>query len=566
MKALLVLFTLFAVLFANFDENEKKDDWDYNATIPVMEYKKAGMSMPSTVSMEMPSPRVMQMKTLGFSVGGAKDADNFYENIKKGYLPKINSITYEGVFYDHYFDIKKQKCNELFCPSYESAVRKNPYSDKKEYFVSVGLNSNLDMSRFKRPPLNLVVVLDISGSMGSAFNKYYYDKGVKKESDQSKTKMQIANEVLASMIDHLKAEDSLAIVLFDNNAYLAKPARKIKYTDTKAIKKHILELKPRGGTNWSAGYKKGLEIFDSLEKDKSRENRIIFITDAMPNQGELRKDRLFGMVKDASQDKIYTSFIGVGVDFNNNLVEYISKTKGANYFSVHSAKEFKKRLDSEFDYLVTPLVFDLSLKLSSNDFVIDKVYGAPKANLHTGEVLKVDTLFPSSSSDEGVKGGVILVKLKKIGSGDEFSLKVNYKDRDGKSFSSYKSGRFESGNYFEGSGIKKAVMLSDFVTLMKNFLVDNRKNCNDKVAFPPYQILKQKCMIYPPLPPQNISTWERRSCKLKVSEGYKKLFSLFYKNFDKSLKKESEILRILIGKGKTESKHTILDDWNFVGE
>jgi len=73
-------------------------------------------------------------------------------------------------------------------------------------------------------------------------------------------------------------------------------------------------------------------------------------------------------------------------------------------------------------------------------------------------------------------------------------------------------------------------------------------------------------MIYPPLPPQNISTWERRSCKLKVSEGYKKLFSLFYKNFDKSLKKESEILRILIGKGKTESKHSILDDWNFVGE
>jgi len=49
MKALLVLFTLFAVLFASFDENKKIDDWDYNATIPMMDYKKAGMAMPSTV-------------------------------------------------------------------------------------------------------------------------------------------------------------------------------------------------------------------------------------------------------------------------------------------------------------------------------------------------------------------------------------------------------------------------------------------------------------------------------------------------------------------------------------
>ncbi len=555
MKAiLLLLFT--TLLFSS--AYEKIDDWDENATKPTIEKNFRGGSMIKSVqSMAMPA-QMMAKRSLGFSVGGAKDADNFYENIKKGYLPKVSSITYEGVFYDHYFETPMQECKELFCPSYETAVRKNPFSEKKDYYISVGLNSDLKVENFKRRKLNLVVVLDISGSMGSRFDKYYYDGDIKKEAESKKSKMQIANQSIVNMIDHLKANDSFGVVLFDNNACLAKPLRKVKYTDMDAIKSHVSELTPRGGTNWSSGYKKGLELFKNLDKDA--ENRIIFITDAMPNRGELGKDRLFGMVKDASRKGIYTTFIGVGVDFNSDLVEYISKTKGANYYSVHSNKEFKKRLDDEFDYMVTPLVFDLKLKLSSNDFEIEKVFGVPKANQHTGEILKIDTLFPSSTKDKKVKGGVILVKLKKVGSGKNLNLKVSYKDRDGKEFSNSKVVSFRDGEYFEGSGVKKAIILSDFVSLMKNFLVDARKSCHDKVNFPipPYPMLKRRCFTPPVIDEHISSTWERRSCKLEVSDGYKKLFYLFFKGFDMSLKKESEALRILIG-----SKKTILDDWNF---
>jgi len=44
---------------------------------------------------------------------------------------------------------------------------------------------------------------------------------------------------------------------------------------------------------------------------------------------------------------------GVGLDFNTELVEAITKVKGANYFSVHSPGEFRRRLVDEFDYAVT---------------------------------------------------------------------------------------------------------------------------------------------------------------------------------------------------------------------
>jgi Ca-activated chloride channel homolog len=62
-------------------------------------------------------------------------------------------------------------------------------------------------------------------------------------------------------------------------------------------------------------------------------------------------------------------------------VESVTKIKGANYYSVHSADEFTKRMDDEFDFMVTPLVLDLRLKLDAQGCEIEKIYGSPEADL-----------------------------------------------------------------------------------------------------------------------------------------------------------------------------------------
>jgi Ca-activated chloride channel family protein len=43
-------------------------------------------------------------ESLGYSVGGAKDINNFRKNIEHNYLPLTTDITYEGLFYDYYFN------------------------------------------------------------------------------------------------------------------------------------------------------------------------------------------------------------------------------------------------------------------------------------------------------------------------------------------------------------------------------------------------------------------------------------------------------------------------------
>jgi Ca-activated chloride channel family protein len=580
----IVLLGIFLLLGSSLDAMTQKvscqqiDDWDYNAT-QTSHPKMRRLSNISTKSVSMAAPVAMKMDSaLGFSVGGAKDANNFYENIRAGYLPKIEAITYEGIFYDHYFDTKEDTpCQNLFCPSYSSAISINPFTQEPEYYLAVGLNSNIKESDFKRKKLNIVVVLDISGSMGSPFNRYYYDKNQKvtlPKEERRKSKMTIANEAIVSMMDHLKEEDRLGVVLFDNQAYKAKPLRSIKLTDTEAIKKHILALKERGGTNWSAGYKEGIALFNTLEerfKDpKIYENRIIFLTDAMPNRGELNQNGLFAIAKEASAKHIYTTFIGIGVDFNNDLVEAVTKTKGANYYAIHSAKAFKKRLDEEFDYMVTPLVFDLKLSLQSKGFEIDAVYGSPDANVTTGELMYVNTLFPSPSNKKGSRGGIILLKLKKIADTNQLSLSVTYHDRAEKAYKVDKKATFKTGTYHDNRTIQKAILLSRYGDLMRNFTLDMRKGCHDKVTTPPFMTLKQRCSIYPPKRPEfaYIQSWERKSCPLEVSAGYQKIFALFSHYFknqmteikDDSLKKEYTLLENLANNKTTQTLNKI-DDW-----
>jgi Ca-activated chloride channel homolog len=570
------------------EEKDKIDDWEYVAgeteydsvmagavrkkatSVPVPQVQMAAEAM-----MRRPSPVT---NSLGFAVGGAKDADNFFQNLEEGYLPRYSSLTYEGLFYDYTFDTgQEQTCESLFCPSYARGVSSDIFSGQIDYYLSLGLNSGLTEASFQRKQLNLVVVLDISGSMSSPFNSYYYDRkrrGEANHEEPPQSKMKIANQSIVAMLDHLDGSDRFGMVLFDDQGYRAKPLRLVDETDMEAIDKHILALHPQGGTNMSSGLQKGIAQFSelgaSLKNPSLYENRIIFLTDAMPNQGNLSKGGLFSMVQEAAAKNIYTSFIGVGVDFNPDLIETITKTRGANYFAVHSSEDFEKRLDDEFDFMVTPLVFDLELQLASKDYEIVGVFGTPEADLASGQMLKINTLFPSSMEEEEVRGGVVLVKLKKRKeSNGPVHLNLSYSDRSGKRFTTRDTVSFDTKKgYWDTTGIRKAVLLTEYVSLLKNWLLDSRKGCNDKVSPPitffPYYKLGLVNPDFRPERPQ-METWEQRSCPLEVSEGYQKLFTLFGRHFasemavlnDTTLEKEMAVLDQLKGK----KSGTRVDDW-----
>ena len=283
-----------------------------------------------------------------------------------------------------------------------------------------------------------------------------------------------------------------------------------------------------------AGMEKASQLFGRyLEANKSEyENRIIFLTDAMPNIEETSETGLSKILKDNADARIYSTLIGIGVDFNSQLVESITKIKGANYYSVHSAGEFKERMDDEFDFMVTPLVFDLLLKLNATGFEIEKVYGSPEADEATGEIMKVNTLFPSKKEAGEVKGGVILVKLKKLSPEGHMVLKVSYQDRSGQVESDEAEVEFNetSPDFYQNTGIHKAVLLTRYADLLKDWIVDERRGLEASKVVPTVT-LETGIVV-----PVELGQWERQSLSLQVSEPYNKLFSLYSSYFESERK------------------------------
>lgn len=288
---------------------------------------------------------------IGFSVGGAKDVNNFREAFAQNIVPKASSISYTGIFYDYYFEttndskpkqIETKQSNEdnnndmiddekqkkepnktndleyegdLFYPSYCYAKCKPMqclFDDEKEYeseyWITCGLNSNIKESDFKRNTLNLVIVLDISGSMSSNFSGC----------GNNKTKMTVANECLCGLLDHLSDEDRFALVLFDTEAIVFENISKIKDIDVDSLKQRIKsEIRTRGGTDLECGYLKAKEILDSIdvtEDDIMRSSRIIYLTDMNPNRGITDKNGLLGLTKKYVSKNIFSTFIGIGID------------------------------------------------------------------------------------------------------------------------------------------------------------------------------------------------------------------------------------------------------------
>jgi len=487
-------------------------------------------------------PQMMtQTENIGLSTGGAKDINNFYKNIENNYLPLPTDITYEGLFYNYFFDTGETKeCTELFCPSYTYAISNDPISSQKEYYISVGLNSGIKETDFHRKKLNLVIVLDNSGSMGEYFDKYYYDaSGNRVEMDDPDiylTKMKIAENSIVALLDHLQEGDRFGMVTFSDDASLVEPMKSAKLSDIERIKNKVLQINTEGSTQMSAGMRMGTDQFKEFVNSNQTEyeNRIIFLTDAMPNVGEIGQNTLLGMLKTNADKKIYTTFIGIGVDFNTELVDYITKIRGANYYSVHSPRQFKERMDEEFEYMVTPLVFNLLLKLDATGYKIDKVYGSPEADESTGELMKVNTLFPSKKEENQTKGGLVLLKLSKISStSSTLKLKVSYEDREGKVKTNEDEISIEGKEpeFFENTGIRKGILLTRYANLMKDWIIDERRGYEQN-KIRPFVDEESGIVI---IDENNVKDWQRQSMKLKISDYYKNIIRQFKAHFEKEM-------------------------------
>ncbi|MEO1941290.1 MAG: VWA domain-containing protein, partial [Campylobacterales bacterium] len=450
-------------------------------------------------------------------------------------------------------------------------VDRNPLTGEKRYFLALSLDSNLTLQQLKkRPPLKIVVILDTSGSMGAQWSGYYYSPSNREggEGGRELSKLEVAKLGILELIKNLHPEDQLAILQFNNRASTILPLTPVKKLQFEKVKLLLGRVEAGGGTNLEAGIRKGLQIegvfsprmeappnstlsqFETLLSNSGGEGRLVILTDEMPNIGEISAGGLRKLLQEGAKNRVYTTIIGIGLDANQRLATELGKIPGANYFSVGTPSQFRKKVVAEVDYWLYPYLFNLKLRFKSPNSRIVAFYGNP-AGVKGGLLLSIPTLFPAPTDQNGTKGGIFLAELKPAGDSlPTGEITLQFQDRARKTHQLREKFQFKPGFYYSSPAVEKGVLLADFVSLVKGWLYLANSRCHRNFS-PPPPIWRGWLRLLPP-PPH--SQWEIGSCPIEPTYRECQILQKFLNHFvaeekklkDPSLGLEEEELREIL--------------------
>jgi Ca-activated chloride channel homolog len=200
-----------------------------------------------------------------------------------------------------------------------------------------------DHHRPERRPVNLAVVLDRSGSMSE------------------ESKMNYAKAALSALIDQLNSEDIFSLVIYDDVVEVVRPAARVG-RDKQQIRNLVEDINPRGWTNLGGGMQEG---FRQVEKHTGKEyvNRVVLLSDGLANQGITDPHRLQSIARRQRDHAISLSTIGVGLDYNENLMVGLSENGGGNYYFLESCRNLASVLRREFDRLADVMAQNVTIEL-----------------------------------------------------------------------------------------------------------------------------------------------------------------------------------------------------------
>lgn len=389
-------------------------------------------------------------------------------------------VSYESSFYAHHFTAQLTT-TDLFLPSFGIATTTNPLETVEnknvERWLSVNFNSCLDGPgiRTHRAQLHLIITLDISGSMSDRF-----------EGEPGKTKLQVAQQSLLTLLKQLGPNDALGIVLFNHTATVLQPIEKISEINKTKLEADILKLRAGGGTKISEAIQTSSDLYTSLKDKKGMNNdnnmisrRIFFLTD-MEVSTEDGRAFLTHIQRNAQKETIWSTVVGVGLDLGTDVIQSVSRTIGCNYCNVRNARTFDELMNTEFHYTVTPIGFNIDLVLNGERYTIEQGYGSPEVHqledkIVTRQSIKLITEFPSPMNEKNeVRGGCLLFKIidnKKDEVEEKFQMNTSWDTITGIRQNNQQELQFSNEiNSFTHSGIRKAILLVRYTAFMKRYL------------------------------------------------------------------------------------------------
>lgn len=287
------------------------------------------------------------LSTFSIDVDTASYANARRMILEQGYV-NPDSVRIEEFI--NYFDYEyPQPCwtspNSADDPFYVTTELSDCPWNPETKLLLVGLKAK-EIEREEREPLNLVFLIDVSGSMFSD------------------DKLPLVQKAFTMLTDTLTEDDRISIV-----TYAGEEKVVLKGTsgeDKEKIKEAINSLEAGGSTYGEAGINRAYEL---AEKNfiKNGNNRVILATDGDLNVGISSEEELTELIEEKRESGVFLSVLGFGTgNIKDNRMEALADHGNGNYSYIDSEMEAKKVLVEEMSGTLYTVAKDVKIQVEFN--------------------------------------------------------------------------------------------------------------------------------------------------------------------------------------------------------
>lgn len=336
------------------------------------------------------------------ALGGSQDFGYARALLDSGQVPTLEDFDAAGFFAEHHTALPEPLCGERICLQPMLAVMGNLMNGNNCTMLQLGLNSPIVADPENRPPLNLTVVVDVSGSMAT------------------ENKIEFVRDGLELLIDGMRDGDKFGLVTYSDAAEVRFAMDAVELNRA-AVRTQVEQLVADGATNLYDGLELGYQEAQN-NYEVARQNRVIVLSDGEPTSGITDSASILEMSKAYNSDGIGLTSIGLGTSFNAALMRDLSLQADGNFYFLEDSGAVSEVFTEELSYFTVPVALNLELTLTAGDaYDFGAAHGTPFwKDTDEGGSLNVPSVFLAHresaddiTDDGGRRGGgsALLIEL-----------------------------------------------------------------------------------------------------------------------------------------------------------
>ena len=291
------------------------------------------------------TPMEQPLSTFSIDVDTASYA-NMRRFIQQGQIPPAGAVRIEELVNYFRYDYPEPTDGSPFSVNIDVATC--PWNTQNK-LARVGLKAK-SIAEDKRPPTNLVFLIDVSGSMAA------------------ENKLPLVKQALSVLVSKMGEDDQIAIVTYAGEAGLK--LNSTSGSQRAVIQQAIDSLRSGGSTNGVAGiniaYDTAIQSFI-----KGGANRVILCTDGDFNVGVSDDKALVEIIQEKAASGVFLSVFGFGMgNLKDGKLEKLADKGNGNYGYIDGLGEARKMFGEQLSGTLITVAKDVKLQLEFNNSTV----------------------------------------------------------------------------------------------------------------------------------------------------------------------------------------------------